>query len=86
MFLKSRITTLPMALDLHWDAPPSPSINGEFLGYVLTYRPLDIPPDQAKVTSHDMLIYQEIQYHGLAYHGSNSKPIIDPSITCRPVR
>jgi len=49
VFLKSRITTLPTALDLHWDAPPSASINGEFLGYVLTYRPLDIPPDQAKV-------------------------------------
>ena len=37
-FLKSKITTLPTSLDLHWTPPPHDSINGEFLGYVLTYQ------------------------------------------------
>jgi len=43
-FTKSKITTLPTSLDLHWSPPPNDSINGEFLGYVLTYPPSTIPP------------------------------------------
>ena len=28
-------------LDIYWDPPPVSSINGEFLGYILTYRPAE---------------------------------------------
>ena len=45
-FTKSKITTLPTSLDLHWSPPPNDSINGEFLGYVLTYQPVNRGVDE----------------------------------------
>ena len=38
-FLRSKISTLSTSLDVYWEPPPVSSINGEFLGYILSYRP-----------------------------------------------
>ena len=38
-FLRSKISTLSTSLDVYWDPPSVSSINGEFLGYILSYRP-----------------------------------------------
>ena len=37
-FLRSKISTLSTSLDIYWEPPSVASINGEFLGYILTYR------------------------------------------------
>ena len=37
-FVKKKISSLSTGLDVYWDPPASSSINGEFLGYILTYR------------------------------------------------
>ena len=41
VFRRSKITTLSTGLDIYWDPPPINTINGEFLGYILTYRPAE---------------------------------------------
>ena len=58
-FLKSKITTLPTSLDLHWTPPPNDSINGEFLGYVLTYQVLRHCNDQRRnsTTQYSFLMF-----------------------------
>ena len=38
-FLRSKISTLSTSLDVYWEPPSMASINGEFLGYILSYRP-----------------------------------------------
>jgi hypothetical protein len=38
-FLREKISTSLHSLHLVWRPPPQGSINGEFLGYQLTYRP-----------------------------------------------
>ena len=38
-FLRQRISTLSTGFNLQWDPPLQTSINGEFLGYILTFRP-----------------------------------------------
>ena len=35
------MTTHSTGLDVYWDPPPLSTINGEFLGYILTYRPAE---------------------------------------------
>ena len=40
-FRRSKIMTHSTGLDIYWDPPPISSINGEFLGYILTYRPAE---------------------------------------------
>ena len=40
-FRRSKIMTHSTGLDIYWDPPPVSSINGEFLGYILTYRPAE---------------------------------------------
>ena len=41
VFRRSKITTHSTGLDIYWDPPPVNTINGEFLGYILTYRPAE---------------------------------------------
>ena len=38
-FIPSKISQLSTSLDVYWEPPPVSSINGEFLGYILSYRP-----------------------------------------------
>ena len=40
-FVRSKISTLSTGLDVYWNPPPASSINGEFLGYILTFRKED---------------------------------------------
>ena len=38
-FLRSKISTLSTSLDVYWEPPAPTSINGEFLGYILSVTP-----------------------------------------------
>ena len=38
-FIPSKISQLSTGLDVYWEPPAMASINGEFLGYILSYRP-----------------------------------------------
>ena len=38
-FIPSKISQLSTGLDVYWEPPSMASINGEFLGYILSYRP-----------------------------------------------
>ena len=38
-FILSKISQLSTSLDVYWEPPSMASINGEFLGYILSYRP-----------------------------------------------
>ena len=38
-FIPSKISLLSAGLDVYWEPPSMASINGEFLGYILSYRP-----------------------------------------------
>ena len=38
-FIPNKISQLSTSLDVYWEPPAVSSINGEFLGYILSYRP-----------------------------------------------
>ena len=41
VFLRDKIICLSQGFELYWTPPTLSSINGEFMGYVMTYRPTD---------------------------------------------
>ena len=51
-FVRSKISTLSTGLDVYWDPPSASSINGEFLGYILTVR-TENSPEKTKIQIRD---------------------------------
>ena len=51
-FVRRKISSLSTGLDVYWDPPAAASINGEFLGYILTYR-TEASPERTRIEIRD---------------------------------
>eukprot|EP00090_Calanus_glacialis_P045882 TRINITY_DN8764_c0_g1_i1.p1 TRINITY_DN8764_c0_g1~~TRINITY_DN8764_c0_g1_i1.p1 ORF type:complete len:894 (-),score=170.55 TRINITY_DN8764_c0_g1_i1:336-3017(-) len=68
VFRRSKITTHSTGLDVYWDPPPISTINGEFLGYILTYRPAERYDKKVIEVRDESLKTQNYSLNGLLRH------------------
>ena len=67
VFVRDKIRTSSTSLNLVWQPPPVDSLNGEILGYELTYRPVREATPRKVTISEDIL---RIQVRGHTSRGS----------------